>query len=111
MRVLITGITGFVGSHMAELALARGAQVFGSTRGQGEARNIDHLRGRVTLIRSDLRDPASVQALLERSAPTHVVHLAAQSAVGASWQMPADTLTTNIVSQVNLLEAIRAVAV
>jgi len=108
MRVLITGITGFVGSHMAEFALAQGAQVFGSNLWRSTTENVDHLRARITLIESDLRDFPSVRRLVEQSEPTHVVHLAAQSFVGASWQTPAETLSTNILSQVNLLEAIRA---
>ena len=107
MRVLITGITGFVGSHMAEYALAEGAQVFGSTRWRSKTENIEHLRSKVTFIESDLRDLSSVRALLETSVPDYVVHLAAQSFVGVSWHAPAETLTTNIISQVNLLEALR----
>jgi GDP-4-dehydro-6-deoxy-D-mannose reductase len=107
MRVLITGITGFVGSHMAEYALAKGAQVFGSTRWRSKTENIEHLRSKVTFIESDLRDLSSVRALLETSVPDYVVHLAAQSFVGVSWHAPAETLTTNIISQVNLLEALR----
>jgi GDP-4-dehydro-6-deoxy-D-mannose reductase len=108
VRVLITGITGFVGSHMAEYALAQGACVFGSSRWRSKTENIEHLRSRITLIESDLRDMSSVRALVEASNPTHVIHLAAQSFVGASWQAPAETLSTNIISQVNVLEAIRA---
>jgi GDP-4-dehydro-6-deoxy-D-mannose reductase len=111
MRVLITGITGFVGSYMAEHALSHGAEVFGTRRGQSTAENIEHLRGRITLIQSDLRDDASVRSLIARSSPDYVVHLAAQSVVGASWQVPAETLANNILSQVNLLEAIRPLAV
>ena len=107
MRVLITGITGFVGSHMAEYALAMGAQVFGSTRWRSKTENIEHLRSKVTFIESDLRDLSSVRALLETSVPDYIVHLAAQSFVGVSWHAPAETLTTNIISQVNLLEALR----
>jgi len=107
MRVLITGITGFVGSHMAEYALAKGAQVFGSTRWRSKTENIEHLRSKVTFIESDLRDLSSVRALLETSIPDYIVHLAAQSFVGVSWHAPAETLTTNIISQVNLLEALR----
>ncbi len=107
MRVLITGITGFVGSHMAEYALAKGAQVFGSTRWRSKTENIEHLRSKVTFIESDLRDLSSVRALLEISVPDYIVHLAAQSFVGVSWHAPAETLTTNIISQVNLLEALR----
>jgi len=107
MRVLITGITGFVGSHMAEYALFKGAQVFGSNRWRSKTENIEHLRSQVTFIESDLRDVSSVRALLEMSVPDYVVHLAAQSFVGVSWHAPAETLTTNIISQVNLLEALR----
>jgi len=107
MRVLITGITGFVGSHMAEYALAQGAQVFGSNRWRSKTENVEHLRSKVTFIESDLRDVSSVRALLEISVPDYVVHLAAQSFVGVSWHAPAETLSTNIISQVNLLEAIR----
>jgi GDP-4-dehydro-6-deoxy-D-mannose reductase len=107
MRLLITGVTGFVGSHMAEYALAHGAEVFGSSRWRSRTENIEHLRSQIKLIECDLRDLASVRALLETTEPTHVVHLAAQSFVGASWQTPAETLSNNIISQVNLLEGIR----
>ena len=111
MRVLITGITGFVGSHMSEFALAHGAEVFGSARWRSKTENIDHLRDKITLIESNLRDLSSVRGLLETAEPAYVIHLAAQSFVGASWQAPAETLTTNIISQVNLLEAIRGLKI
>jgi len=107
MRLLITGITGFVGSHMAEYALANGAEVFGSSRWRSKTENIDHLRSKITLIESDLRDLSSVRMLLETTSPTHVLNLAAQSFVAASWHAPAETFTTNIISQVNLLEGLR----
>ena len=106
-RILITGITGFVGSHLAEYALAKGAAVCGSYRWRSKTENIDHLRDRIQLVDCDLRDLSSVQHLVEQAAPDYIVHLAAQSFVAASWQTPAETLYTNSVSQVNLLEAIR----
>ena len=108
MRLLITGITGFVGSHMAEYALTQGAEVFGSARWRSRTENIEHLRGKVRLIECDLRDVASARGLLEAVAPTHVIHLAAQSFVGTSWHTPGETLATNINAQLNLLEGMRA---
>jgi len=108
MRVLVTGITGFVGSHFAELALAEGAEVFGSYRWRSKTENIDHLRDRVTLIECDLRDLSSVNELVASSRPDFIIHLAAQSYVHASWHSPAETFNTNTISQVNLLEAVRA---
>ena len=108
MRVLVTGITGFVGSHFAEHALACGAEVFGSYRWRSKTENIEHIRSRIELVECDLRDMSSAHHLIEVSRPDLVIHLAAQSFVGASWQAPAETFMTNTVSQVNLLEAIRA---
>src|SRR5262245_57733623 len=108
MQLLITGITGFVGSYMAEHALAQGAQVYGSIRWRSRSDNIDHLRSRITLIDCDLRDLSSVRTPLEIAGPTHVVHLAAQSFVGTSWKAPAETFTTNVLAQVNLLEGLRS---
>lgn len=107
MRVLITGITGFVGSHMAEYCLRRDAQVLGSIRWRSKTENIEHLRARITLLDCDFRDASSVGAMLDAARPDWILHLAAQSFVGSSWQMPAETLTTNIIGQTNLLEAIR----
>src|SRR5438128_643944 len=107
MRVLITGITGFVGSHLAEFALGRDAEVVGALRWRSNTEHIDHLRTRLTLIQSDLRDLSSARELVERAAPDYIVHLAAQSFVAASWQTPAETLMTNAIGQMNLFEAIR----
>jgi GDP-4-dehydro-6-deoxy-D-mannose reductase len=108
MRILITGITGFVGSHFADFALERGLDVYGSWRWRSNTENIDHLHDRIHLIESDLRDLSSVQTLVETSRPDYVVHLAAQSYVAASWHTPAETLNTNIIGQMNLFEAIRS---
>jgi len=107
VRILITGITGFVGSHLAEYALRQGAEVFGAIRWRSKTENIDHLRAQVTLIESDLRDLSSVRGLLEATDPDFVAHLAAQSFVASSWHAPAETLYTNTVCQLNLLEAIK----
>src|SRR4029453_10107750 len=62
----------------------------------------------VTLIESDLRDLLSVRTVLEQAQPDYVIHLAAQSFVHASWQTPVETFYTNVVSQMNLVEALRA---
>jgi GDP-4-dehydro-6-deoxy-D-mannose reductase len=107
MRILITGITGFVGSHLAEYALAQGADVIGSLRWRSKTEHIEHLRSRVTLLESDLRDVLSVRSLLEQARPDCIIHLAAQSFVAASWQQPVETFYTNAISQTNLFEAMR----
>src|SRR3990167_3171739 len=107
MRILITGITGFVGSHLAEYALEKNMEVYGADRWRSKTENIEHIKHRLHLIESDLRDLSSVHNLLEVSKPDWVFHLAAQSYVVTSWHAPTETLHNNIISQVNLLEAIR----
>src|SRR3989441_9574516 len=106
MRLLITGITGFVGSHLTELALERGADVIGALRWRSKTEYIEPLRERINLVESDLRDLLSVRALLEQAQPDCIIHLAAQSFVAASWQTPSETLWTNAICQMNLFEAI-----
>ncbi|MBC7248101.1 MAG: GDP-mannose 4,6-dehydratase [Actinobacteria bacterium] len=108
MRILITGITGFVGSHLTEYALSRGdVEVFGTVRWRSRMENIEHLADRVRLVECDLRDAAAVRSALAEVRPDYIFHLAAQSYVPTSWKAPAETLTTNIISQLNVMEAMR----
>ena len=81
--------------------------MIGALRWRSNTEHIEHLRDRLTLIESDLRDLSSVLGLVEQAHPDYIVHLAAQSFVAASWLTPAETLLTNAISQMNLFEAIR----
>jgi len=105
---LITGITGFVGSHMAELLLSEGFKIYGLCRWRSRTENISHIKEKLNLIEGDLLDSHSLQDLMMNVRPTHVFHLAAQSFVPASWTSPAVTLEINIIGSCNLFEAIRA---
>src|SRR5947208_2330519 len=107
VRILITGITGFVGSHLAEYALAQGTEVVAALGWRSKTEHIEHLRDRISLFESDLRDLLSVRALLEQARPDYIVHLAAQSFVVASWTTPSETLWTNAICQLNLFEGMR----
>jgi GDP-4-dehydro-6-deoxy-D-mannose reductase len=109
MRVLITGITGFAGSHLAEHILARhpGVEVWGICRWRSRMENIASIRDRIKLMEADLKDMASLERVLAEARPDRIFHLAAQSYVPASWNYPAETFTINAVGQVNLFEALR----
>ena len=109
MRVLITGITGFAGSHLADYLLADHPEVeiFGTRRWRSRLENVEHLLDRVHLVDCDLKDSAAVQTTLGDVRPEVIFHLAAQSFVPTSWRAPAETLDTNITSQTNLFEAVR----
>ncbi|MFZ5826815.1 MAG: GDP-mannose 4,6-dehydratase [Bacillota bacterium] len=95
MRVLVTGATGFVGGHLVPALHKAGHAVITT----GQAGTADYL--------VDLIDAAAVDQLIEQVRPQAVLHLAGVSSVSASWRMPADTLQTNIVGTVHLLEAVR----
>ena len=108
MRILITGITGFVGSHLAEFALARGdVEVVGTVRWRSPRDNIAHIKD-LALVEADILDPSSCLNVIRSVKPDWIFHLAAQSFVPTSWNAPASTIQTNILGQLNLFEALRA---
>ena len=108
MKTLITGITGFAGSHLAEFLLKKGGiEVHGIQRWRSKTENIEQIRDQLTLHECDLRDASSVRRLLEAVKPDKIFHLAAQSFVPASWTAPGETLTTNVIGQLNIFEALR----
>ncbi len=109
MRILITGITGFVGSHLADYILQEhpDISISGTKRWRSPKDNIKHLPDKVGLYDCDLRDLSSLINILDKTRPDVIFHLAAQSYVSTSYTAPADTLDTNIIGTANLLEAIR----
>ncbi|NLY56665.1 MAG: GDP-mannose 4,6-dehydratase [Firmicutes bacterium] len=108
MKALITGITGFVGSHMAEYLLNHtDCEVYGTVRWRSKRQNIEDLQDKVELIECELRDANSVEKMIAQVKPDYVFHLAAQSFVPTSWHSPTDTFINNITGQLNLLESIR----
>ncbi len=108
MRVLITGITGFAGSHLAEYCLGRGdVEVFGTARWRSRMDNVQHILDDISLLDCDLKDYIAVRQCLAEVRPDYIFHLAAQSFVPTSWKAPVETMTTNVVGQINIFEAMR----
>lgn len=108
MKALITGITGFVGSHLAEFILSRGSvEVYGIERWRSKTENIEHIKDKIILEECDIRDATSVTRTIKKIMPDKIFHLAAQSFVPTSWHAPQETLTTNIIGELNIFETIR----
>ncbi len=104
MRVLITGVCGFVGRHLAASWSETNAEVVGLGRTPPD----DGLRSRLhDFVVADLGDAEMTLDAIRAVGPDQVFHLAAQASVGASWRSPAETVAGNVASSVNLLEAIR----
>jgi len=108
MRVLVTGISGFVGSHLAEYLLSQGQEVYGIVRWRSKTENIDHIKDQLHLLNADIRDGYSLYAAFAEAKPECLFHLAAQSFVKESWNAPLETLSTNVLGTCNVLEAVRS---
>jgi GDP-4-dehydro-6-deoxy-D-mannose reductase len=107
-QALVTGITGFAGSHLAELLLKKNIKVHGLCRWRSRTENIDKVKNKIHLIEGDLLDAHSLQEVIMDVRPDYIFHLAAQSFVPASWTSPSVTLEINVVGTCNLFEAVRA---
>ena len=113
-RALITGITGMVGSHLADYLLEHTDwHVAGLLRWRSPLDNIGHLldrvnrKDRVSLMYGDLRDSFSIDAAVEQTKPNYVFHLAAQSFPKTSFDALLDTFDTNIQGTARILESVK----
>ena len=108
-KVLITGITGFVGSHLADYLIEKypKVKIIGLARWRSPTDNINHILDKITLRYGDLTDLPSLKTFLKEGKPDVIFHLAAQSYVPYSFTAPIATLDANIIGTCNLLEAIK----
>src|SRR5690242_15030215 len=115
-HALITGITGQDGSYLAELLLDKGYEVHGVVRRTSSLNRsrIDHLYNdpeiygrRLFLHYADLNDPTTLRRVLSKTAPDEIYHLAGQSHVGLSFEIPESTCDLTAMGTLRLLEIIR----
>ena len=113
-RVFITGITGMVGSHLADYLLEKTDwEIFGLCRWRSPMDNLTHLvgrinaRDRISLVYGDLRDSLSIREAVVAAKPDYVFHLAAQSFPRTSFDSPLDTMDTNVQGTVRVLDALK----
>ena len=116
MKALITGVTGMVGSHLADFLIENTDwDVYGVCRWRSPLDNVVHLlervnkKDRVFFEYADLNDEMSLIAVVKKIKPDYVFHLAAQSYPQTSFTAPIDTLNTNILGTCRLLEALKLV--
>ncbi len=107
VRVLITGISGFAGSFLADFLLAqKKTQTDLEVWGVSQSSEAQHpANAQINLLRGDLTDPRFTANLISKVSPDRIYHLAAQAFVPISWQDPWATLENNIRAQTNLLHA------
>ncbi|MEK7507147.1 MAG: GDP-mannose 4,6-dehydratase [Patescibacteria group bacterium] len=108
-KVFITGITGFVGSHLADYILANhpDTKIIGFLRWRSPKDNIKHILNKIQLEYGDLIDLSSIKSAINKHRPDAIFHLAAQSYVDFSFRAPVKTLEDNVIGTCNLLETVK----
>ncbi len=106
-KVFITGMTGFIGTHLARLCHARGFEVHGTTFSEEESAIAKELGKISKVYYCDVCDRKSVEALIEKVLPQRIFHLAAQSFPTISWDQPAETMETNAIGTINVFESVK----
>jgi GDP-4-dehydro-6-deoxy-D-mannose reductase len=106
MRVLITGVAGFVGGHMVDCLRREAPEAVVVGLDSHPGRRAESLA--IEIVQADLEDASSVHAAIAQVSPDRVIHLAAQSSPQRSWEDPERTLRTNVLGMLHLLEAARA---
>ena len=109
MKVLITGITGNVGSHLADYILNnhKNVELHGMARWRSPMDNIEKIKHKINIELADLNDLSSLIHIMNKIKPDYIFHLAAQSYVQFSFKSPAETLNINAIGTSNLLESVR----
>ena len=109
MNILITGVTGFVGSHMVDYILENTEdKIYATKRWMEDTKNVDHIDDeRFEFIDCDLLDGLSIKRAVEISKPDKVFHFAAQSFPEVSFKTPVITLQTNTIGSTHLFESIK----
>lgn len=106
-KVLITGVSGFAGSFLAEELLSKDFDIYGTYLFDKSLSNLTSLKDKLNLVKLDLLDENQVLEEVRKIAPDVVFHLAAIAATSKSFNNPSEIFTNNVTSQLNLLEAIR----
>jgi GDP-4-dehydro-6-deoxy-D-mannose reductase len=106
MRILITGMTGFVGGHLADSLLARGDTLFGLDRGGAWPPQLAHLAGKAELFTADLTDTDRTESIVAQTRPDWVMHLAGFANPGRSYLEPDRCWRDNLFATRSLYDAI-----
>lgn len=110
MKILITGIGGFAGSHLADYILQTqpDATLFGIVRDLEKTENLKSQIERVTLAQCDITEFQSIFKVIKDTKPDIIFHTAGQAFVPSSFEFTADTFKTNVIGTINIFEAVKA---
>lgn len=107
-KVLITGVSGFAGSHLAEYLVHNSSHTLhGTYLDEKSLANISSIKDKINMVQIDLTDQKKVEEVIDNIRPDFIYHLAAFAAPGQSFANPGGTIMNNVTVQLNILEAVR----
>lgn len=107
-KILITGASGFAGSHLVDYLISNNVEnIFGTYYSEKGIENLEKFKDKINLFKVDLTDEKQTQSLIEKIKPDEIFHLAAFASAAGSFSSPAKTVINNISAQINLLEAVK----
>lgn len=107
-KILITGVSGFVGSYLLRELLENGdTDLYGTYHSEKSLENITDFKAKINLTKVDLQDGESVNKLIKTIMPDVIYHLAAMASAAESFKSPKETIINNIASEINLLEVVK----
>jgi len=106
-KILITGINGFAASHLARYLVNEGNEVHGTVRVRSDLHRIEDIKDKLKLHFMELTDYLNVEKVILEVKPEEIYHLAAQSAVRQSWDMPTENYRINVDGTIHVMEACR----
>ena len=108
-KILITGISGFVGGHLVDHLVDTGSnlQIHGTIRERSNLKYLSKYGDEISLCHCELTDFSSVRQILKKVEPDYVIHLAGQSSINYSWNQPDSLLNANVKSTINIFENIK----
>lgn len=105
-RVLITGVSGFAGSFLAELLVERNCKIFGTVISE-DTKNIDAVKNKMQLYKCNLKNYEEVEEVVKKTLPDYIFHLAALPSPAESFKNVGETFVNNVLAEANILESVR----
>ncbi|MBW7887804.1 MAG: GDP-mannose 4,6-dehydratase [Bacteroidetes bacterium] len=109
MKILITGIGGFAGSHLADYVVSHQQHhIYGIMHDVEKIDNLSHLKNKINLFQCDISEFQPVFKTIKETNPDIIFHLAGQAFVPSSFEFAAETFRTNVIGTINIFEAVKA---
>lgn len=107
MKILITGGSGFIGSHLCDFLLQEHHEIVIAIKSENKANNIEHIISKIKIVKVDVSNYDKIKNCILNCKPDVIFHLAGETSHKKSFENPLDDIKLNSISTLNILETIR----